>query len=203
MSARKILFAVVLGAILAVGALLLARPSPPEPLLDALLLPSQLALPDFSLLDQHGEAVDKASFEDQWHLLFFGFTHCPDICPATLQVLSAAKRQLREQGYAPLPRIVLVSVDPERDNPEKVKAYLAHFGPDHLGVTGAITEIRKLTGALGIYFSKQEGDTENYSVDHSAAVLLINKRGEFHALFGGPHRIENFVHDLPLILGET
>ncbi len=128
-------------------------------------------LPAFSLLNQFGEPVDQTVFKGQWDLVFFGFTHCPDICPTTLQVLAEAKRTLAEQGRETLPRIVLVSVDPERDSPEILGQYVDHFGDGNLGLTGTLEEIRKLTGGLGIFFEKQAGDDDNYSVDHSAAVL--------------------------------
>ena len=101
---------------------------------------------------------------------------------------------------APLPRIVLVSVDPERDVPELMRAYVASFGNDILGVTGDLVELQKLTKSLGIYFAKSFTDDGNYTMDHSAVVLVINPEGAFQALFSAPHEIENFVHDLPIVM---
>ena len=144
--------------------------------------------------------MTRETFLDHWSLLFFGFTHCPDICPLTLQTLAAAQSELDAAGQQPLPRIVLVSVDPERDTPQLIGQYVAHFGTGNLGVTGSLAELKKLTSALGIYFEKQPGDADNYAVDHSAAVLLINPDGEFHALFSGPHVAADYVHDLPIIM---
>ena len=166
----------------------------------ATVLPGPNPVPAFALLDQHGNAVDESVFEGQWDLVFFGFTHCPDICPTTLQVLSAAKAELAADGQSPLPRIVLVSVDPERDTPEIMRQYVDYFGAGNLGITGTLDEITKLTSGLGIYFQKQESDDENYNVDHSAAVLVIDPDGSFSAVFGGTHKVEQFVHDLPLIM---
>lgn len=171
----------------------------PATVLTALLLPSRAPLPPLSLLDQHGNAVTAATFRGQWDLVFFGFTNCPDICPTTLQVLATAKHQLEQAGATP-PRIVLVSVDPERDTPEQLGQYVAHFGDGNLGVTGELENIQVLTSALGIYFEKHELGDGDYSVDHSASVLLFNTAGELHALFSGPHVVTNYVHDLPIIM---
>lgn len=200
MGPRNLFVAVVLAVALAAGLVVSLRLNAPDEPLTALVLPQFNALPDFELLDPQGNTVNRQTFLGRWSLLFFGFTHCPDICPLTLQTLASARRELDAAGQQPLPRIVLVSVDPERDTPQLMGRYVSHFGEGNLGVTGSLEELRKLTSALGIYFEKQPGDADNYAVDHSAAVLLINPNGEFHALFSGPHVAANFVHDLPLIM---
>jgi len=200
MGPGKLFIAVILAVALAAGLFVSTRLNTPAELRTAFVLPAPNALPDFELLDPLGNAVTRATFLDHWSLLFFGFTHCPDICPLTLQTLAAAQSELAADGQQPLPQIVLVSVDPERDTPELIGQYVAHFGTGNLGVTGSLAELKKLTSALGIYFEKQPGDADNYAVDHSAAVLLINPNGEFHALFGGPHVAADYVHDLPIIM---
>lgn len=194
-----LLAAAVAGAWLSFG---LSKP-PLQPVV-ATVLPAPGELPEFSLQDQHGQTFGRDEFEGQWSLVFFGFTNCPDVCPTTLQVLSAAKQQLATQNHEPLPRIVLVSVDPERDTPDAMGQYVDYFGDGNVGVTGSMDELRKLTAGLGIYFEKSPLDTnatnDNYSVDHSAVVLVINPRAQFHALFSAPHTVKNFVNDLPLIM---
>ncbi|MGB5510387.1 MAG: SCO family protein [Woeseiaceae bacterium] len=200
MSPRNIFVAVVLAVALAAGLAVATRLSAPAEVKTALVLPTSNALPEFQLLDALGNTVNRETFLDQWSLVFFGFTHCPDICPLTLQTLAAAQRDLAAAGQQPLPQIVLISVDPERDTPQLIGQYVAHFGDGNLGVTGSLDELKKLTAALGIYFQKQPGDADSYAVDHSAAVLLINPNGEFHALFSGPHVAANYVHDLPIIM---
>ena len=147
------------------------------------------------------EAEIRWNYTFRWSLVFFGFTYCPDVCPLTLQKLASAQRTLSEDGVEPLPRIVLVSVDPERDTPEQLGAYLEGFRADAIGITGEIDEIRKLTNELGIFFEKRESDGDYYAVDHSSVVLVIDPEGRFHALFSSPHDTENFVHDLPLLMG--
>ena len=201
MNPRKVFIVVVSLAAITTGtwfSFQLASP-PPVPA-TATVMPATSELPEFSLQNQHGDVIDRDVFKGQWDLLFFGFTQCPDICPLTLQVLANAQQQLVEAGQQPLPRIVFVSVDPERDTPDVVGEYISHFGDDSLGITGSIDEIRKLTNGLGIFFEKLEPDEENYSVAHSAVVLVIDPDGRFHSLFGTPHEAENFVHDLPIIM---
>lgn len=172
---------------------------PPVPK-TATVLPSPAELPEFMLFDQAGRPFQRDDLAGDWNLVFFGFTQCPDICPLTLQVLSSARQQLIAAGRAPAPRIVFVSVDPERDTPEIIDQYLGHFDPDAVGITGNVDELRILTGGLGIFFQKSALSDENYSVDHSAVVLLIDPQARFHAVFSAPHAVENFVHDLPIVM---
>ena len=202
MGPRKFIVAAIAVIAVATGAWLSYRMAapPPEPRV-ATLLPGTVTLPEFQLLDHTGARVGPDVFEGQWDLVFFGFTHCPDICPLTLQVLADARRQLAEQGAEPLPRIVLVSVDPERDTPEKLAQYIGYFGDQNAGITGELDELRKLTNALGIWFEKSSLDGDNYAVDHAAAVLLIGPDGGYRAVFSTPHEAANFVHDLPIIMG--
>lgn len=201
MSPRNIFIAAVAVVAIATGAWLSFKvASPPAAPNAATVLPPGNELPEFALIDHTGTAIGREFFNGSWNLVFFGFTHCPDICPMTMQVLSDARKQLQAEGFAPLPRIVLVSVDPERDTAEKLGQYVGYFGTDNVGITGDLDAIRALTGELGVWFEKSPAEGENYSVDHSAAVLLINPDAEFRALFGAPHKAENFVHDVPIIV---
>jgi protein SCO1/2 len=200
---RKVIIAFALAAALAAGSFVAWQSRSPQEPETAMVLPEPTALPAFSLLDQRGEAVDATIFKGQWDLVFFGFTHCPDICPTTLQILATARRALEERGVKPLPRIVLVSVDPERDTPEIMGRYVEYFGDGNLGITGDLEEVRKLTSGLGIYFQKQATDGESYNVDHSAAVLVVDPDGRFSALFTGPHVADDYVRDLPILMADS
>jgi protein SCO1/2 len=200
MRARNLIAALVLGTAIAAGlALALRNAGEQATPVAATMLPAGNELPDFTLVDHAGATVDRTVFAGQWDLVFFGFTNCPDICPATMTVLGQARRELAAEGREPLPRVVLVSVDPERDTPEAMARYIGYFGDDGLGLTGEMEEIRKLTGALGIFFQKAGAEDSSYGVDHSTVVLVVDPRGRLAALFSAPHRVENFVHDLPLI----
>ena len=161
-----------------------------------------MELPDFTLLDQDAKPFTTVSLEDSWNLLFFGFTNCPDVCPATLQRLTTARSRLLTAGLAEseVPGIILISVDPERDSPDVLKSYVANFGENIVGLTGDASELEKLTKRLGIFHAKSAEHHEGYNVDHSSAVLLINTDAQFHALFSAPYTIDDLVRDLPLIL---
>ena len=203
MGPRNFVIAILLAIALAAGIFAAVRLQAPIQYKSAFVLPAPTPLPDFSLIDQSGNAVTADTFRNEWSLVFFGFTHCPDICPTTLQTLSKARSELAVAGQEPLPRVVLVSVDPERDTVELMRQYVDYFGDDNLGVTGSLEELQKLTTGLGIFFEKRPLNDDDYTVDHSSAVLLINPDGDFHALFSGPHTIDVYVHDIPLVMGSS
>ncbi|MDH5621770.1 MAG: SCO family protein [Gammaproteobacteria bacterium] len=200
MSARNLIIAIILGSALAAGIFVAARLNQPAQLQHAFAVPAPQPLPAFTLADQNGNAVTADTFRGQWDMVFFGFTNCPDICPTTLQILANAKRELMDTHLQDSPRIVLVSVDPERDTPDLMGRYVDYFGDGNLGVSGELDELTRFTKALGIYFEKMPADGESYSVNHSAAVLIVNPQGEFSALFSAPHDVANFVHDLPILM---
>jgi protein SCO1/2 len=201
MSPIRLLLAIVSLLAVAIGGWLSYRIVSPPPLPEkATVLPRPIGLPEFSLVDQNGEAFTRSAFRDRWSVVFFGFTHCPDVCPLTLQALASARRQLADAGQAPLPHIVLISVDPERDTPAVIGEYVRYFDADVTGVTGGAGELRKLTDGLGIFFQRSGAESGEYLVDHSAVVLVIGPEARFRALFSTPHRVEDFVNDLPLIV---
>ena len=202
MSPKNLIMGILLGSALAAGIFVATRVTTPAEPQYAFILPEPTALPDFSLLDQSGEPVSADTFVGRWDLVFFGFTNCPDICPTTLQTLASARAELVAAEAETLPRIVLVSVDPERDTPELLGQYVDYFGDDNLAVTGDLVEVRKLADGLGIYFEKAPTEDGNYGVDHSAAVLIIDPNGEFSGLFSAPHVVANYLHDLPIIMGD-
>lgn len=168
--------------------------------LHATVLPEPLPLPEFALRDQHNRAFTRDSLRGRTSLVFFGFTRCPDICPATLQQLALARKQIAEAGKEPLPQIILISVDPERDTPEKLKPYVDHFGEGVSAATGSEEAVRSLTSALGLWFEKQPLGEGDYTVSHSTAVLVVDEEARFCALFSAPHKTEYFVHDVPLLM---
>lgn len=165
----------------------------------ATVLPTAQSLPPFDLIDENGNVFGREALRGTWSLLFFGFTHCPDICPATLQQLSLARARLQDAGGEGLLQIVLVSVDPERDTPAALKAYTSHFAADITSITGNIEELKKLTSATGVYFAKSAITEDGYNIDHSAVILVINPDAEFHALFSAPYTVDQLVADIPLI----
>jgi protein SCO1/2 len=178
--------------------------APSEPL-HATVLPEPLPLPAFALRDEQNEPFTRQQLLGRTSLLFFGFTHCPDVCPATLQQLALARKQLQEQGAKASGTdgaltIVLISVDPERDTPEKLKSYVSYFGKGIVGVTGSPDALMEITSALGVWFGREAAGEDDYTLSHSTAVLVIGEDATLRAVFSAPHKTEYFVHDLPLLM---
>lgn len=163
------------------------------------VLDKPIPLSNFSLIANNGSIFNTESLREKWSLLFFGYTHCPDVCPLTLHQLSQANKELKS-SIEHLPNIIMISVDPDRDTTEILDKYVTSFAGNVIGASGSIAEIKKLTGQLGIFFEAHKNEGENYSVSHSAAVILINKEAEFHAIFSAPHNTDHFIKDLPKIL---
>lgn len=151
-------------------------------------LPEGRGIPDVTLVDQSGEPLSTASLEGRWHFVFFGFTHCPDVCPGTLADLAGAWERLEAEGVAEDTGMLFVSVDPARDTPERLRDYVTHFHPEFTGATGEREALDRLTDALGISYTLHDKDGgDDYNVDHSAAVLLVNPEGRLQAVFQPPH----------------
>ncbi|MCL4792863.1 MAG: SCO family protein [Gammaproteobacteria bacterium] len=145
-------------------------------------------LPDFRLVREDGTAAGRDDFRGRWTLVFFGFTHCPELCPATLALLSGVRGELDALVPADkLPGIALFSADPERDTPPVLEAYLAGFGAGFRGYTGATAAMQDFATALGVPYRKMPMMGDDYMIDHSVAILLINPQAEVAALFQPPH----------------
>lgn len=163
------------------------------------VLPEPRPLPEFSLLDHHGRPFGRAELAGQWTLLFAGFTHCPDICPATLAILAGVDANLQSEGVEL--RTLFVSVDPERDDPATLARYVTHYGPRLIGATGEKPEIDRLMDGLGLVYIKVPLGGESYTVDHSAALALIDPRGRLAAYFTPPLRPDALAADLVALAG--
>ena len=168
----------------------------------ALLLNPVKSLPAFSLEDIDIIApFTKASLEGHWSLLYFGYTHCPDVCPTTLANLNKMMLRLADLPAAEQLRIYFISVDPKRDTPELLKQYAHYFNPAFIGVTGAVDNLHALTDPLGVAFSYDPpNQSGNYSVDHSAVVFLIDPRGEETAIYTPPMIPERMAADYRAIV---
>lgn len=184
--------AAALGVYTAVG---VARRSNLPPQIPGLLWPDPKRLEPFSLIDQNGDAFGVAQLEGHWNLIFFGYTHCPDVCPLTLQSIKAAKSKLAELGAETDDvRPVFVSVDPERDTPERLKSYLGFFGEDFVGVSGEHPALSDFASQLGaIYARGEDDDAGGYLVDHTATVLLIDPGARVVGLLHAPHEPERMA----------
>lgn len=188
---------VVLAAALIAGfftARALVAPPDGPPQTDAIVLAQPRDPGAFALVDHHGEPFTPASVRGGWTLWFFGFTHCPDVCPMTLSTLNHMDRMLADTTVRP--QVVMVSVDPARDTPEKLAEYVPYFNERFVGVTGSPGEIRQLTERLGILvrYAAQQGD--DYTVDHGAALMLSGPDGVVRAVFQSPHEPQALANEL-------
>lgn len=159
--------------------------------LAATVLPTPKPLPPFTLTDHHGQPFTLDRLAGKWTFLFFGYTYCPDVCPTTLAVLDAVDARLAEQPrYRANTQMVFVSVDPERDSPERLARYMPYFNESFIGVTGSPEQIKALADPLGVLYMRSPipGSTPNtYWIDHSTAILLVDPQARLHALFSAPH----------------
>lgn len=172
-----IIAAAVLALAAVVGGFALLWRNPPAAVLGEALIGGP-----FAMTDQDGKRVTEKDFLGKYMLVFFGFTYCPDVCPTELQVMVAAKAALGEQGKAIQP--VFVSVDPGRDTPENVKAYVGNFGEGLIGLTGSPEDVAEIAKAFRVFYQKVEGTSpEDYTIDHSSIIYLMGPDGKFRKHF--------------------
>jgi len=148
----------------------------------------------FSLIDHTGRRVSEADYAGRPHIVFFGFTHCPDICPTTLYELSAILEHMGEDGEKF--EVLLISVDPERDTPQALADYVASFGPQFTGLTGTKEEIDAAAKAFKAYYRKVPLEGGDYTVDHTAVVYLFDDAGRFVAPFNYKRPVEEAAGEL-------
>jgi protein SCO1/2 len=149
----------------------------------------------FSLTDQNGVARTEKDYRGKYMLVFFGYTYCPDVCPTTLAVMSAALDKLGSRAERIVP--VLISVDPKRDTPEKLKSYLASFGPRFVGLTGTSKDIAAVAKEYRVYYKEHPtGNDGDYTVDHSGIVYLMDPKGAFVANYSLATTPEDMAADL-------
>lgn len=149
-----------------------------------LLLQTPRQFSGVSLIDESGAPFTEGDLQGRWSILFFGFTHCPDICPMTLVDMNRLIEGLTDEERERI-QIVLVSVDPERDTPQQLRQYVRHFNPDFTGLTGDPGMIYRFATELGIAYNRVE-QGESYTMDHTSSLVIINPRGHFHGYIRPP-----------------
>lgn len=161
-----------------------------------LLLPRERAISALQLVDQDGQAFDTRDLRGRWHLLFLGFTACPDVCPTTLsdlrRLLGRLQPEVRERV-----QVVLVSVDPARDTPERLKQYLAYYRSGFKGLTGELSELTKLSKALGLPFVPANETGGDYSVSHSGNIAFVAPDGSLRGHIRAPLKLDGLADALP------
>ena len=181
----------------------LNRPGQLDParMLDAgiVLLPQSRPLPALTLTDVDGQPQPVDALTGRWTLMFFGYTFCPDICPTTLAELRQLNGLLSEEDRQRL-RVVMVSVDPNRDTPQQLKQYLGFFDAGFRGLTGPLGDIQALSGRVGIPFIPGNESLPNYTVDHSGNLALLGPDGRQHGFIRAPLKVQKLAEALPALL---
>ncbi len=165
---------------------------------DATLLPEPRPLPDFTLTSTSGEPFGPEAFRGRYSLVFFGFTNCPDVCPLTLQILADVRAELKERSLAP-PEVVFVSVDPDRDDQERITRYLGYFDATMTGLGGSSRKLKPLLEFFGVGVHVMSSNDQDYTVTHSSAVFMVNPAAEYVAVFSSPENAAQVVRDFLLI----
>lgn len=169
----------------------------PPPALETIrLLPEPRPLADFALQTAGGATLDKAALQGRWTLAFLGFTHCPDICPTTLAELAQAEKALADLPEAQRPRVLFVSADPERDSPDRVVEYARWFSPQALAATAPVPALETFAKQLMLVFVKVPLDNGDYTIDHSAQVVLLDPEVRFAGFIRPPLSPKAIADDL-------
>ena len=155
--------------------------------------------PPIQLTRANGEPFRLSDQRGKFVLLFFGYTSCPDVCPTTMAELKLVVDGLGEAANSV--QVVFISVDPDRDTPEKIQKYVEHFNPNFIGLTGSLDELQKIWDGYGVFRSVNEADSAmGYTVDHTARVTLVDADGNLRLSYSFQTPVEDIVHDIKLLL---
>jgi protein SCO1/2 len=153
---------------------------------------------DFTLTSSSGD-VSLSDYRGKLVLIYFGYTFCPDICPATLANVGQALRDLGTQ--ADDIQVIMVSLDPERDTPEKLSEYVNQFHPSMIGITGTKEQLDEVASLYGIFYQKNEGsDATSYLIDHTATLLVLDREGYLKLVFPFGVTSQEIADDLKYML---
>ncbi|GFE79724.1 SCO family protein [Steroidobacter agaridevorans] len=162
----------------------------------ATLIDPARPLPPMAFVDQDGQPFGPEQLRGHWSILFFGFTYCPDICPTTLALLAQVEKKLTDMPAEQRPHIVLVSVDARRDTPERLAQYVKSFSPTFTGITaGDQAAVEEFALKMGVPVAISEQPGGNYTVDHSAAIFVVDPNGALRALSSTPHEVPIIAED--------
>jgi protein SCO1 len=159
------------------------------------LLDPPRPLPSMDFIDQDGKPFGVERLQDRYSLMFFGFSSCPDVCPTTLAMLAQVEKRLADLPQSQRPQVILVSVDPQRDTPAQLAAYVKFFSPSFTGITATQSVVDEFTRQMGVPVAITKLPNGDYTVDHSASIFLINPNGALQALFSPPHSPQLIIDD--------
>lgn len=203
----RVLTVAVLAAAVGLGVVAAHRwlkaPSPPPEFRSAALYTEPRALPNIELAtagNRRGPATQL--LQGQWRLVFFGFTHCPAVCPGAMTTLDHVIRELASTPGTPLPIVTLISVDPRRDTPEVVANYARNFNPAFEGYSGTEAAVDELAQLVGVAVMRGTPDASgDYMVDHTSAVFVLDPQARVRGILTSPLTVSNLAHDYRLFAG--
>ena len=166
------------------------------PQITGFVYPQPKSVSPFALTAHDGSTFDRRDLQGKWTFVFFGYTHCPDVCPLTLAELNGVERLLEQAGVRADAQYLFVSVDPKRDDPDRLGQYVQHFNPAFIGATAPEATLKQLTRELGVLFDYPEGtESAEYEVAHSASIELFDPDANLHAVFTAPHQAQTIAED--------
>jgi protein SCO1/2 len=207
MGRRQTVFIFLFGALAAalgvIAALVLGLGrSDDPPSIAGFVYPEPKAISPFSLSTQDGRPFDIESLRGKWSFVYFGYTYCPDVCPTTLAELARARTLLEQAGADAATQYVFVSIDPQRDTPQRLAQYVAFFDRTFLGATGSDEALSGLTRQIGVAYAFPEGKKgDRYAVDHSSIVALFDPDARLHAVFTPPQEAQGIAEGFRKIRG--
>lgn len=167
------------------------------PHIQGAIYPDAKEISPFNLLTHQNKIFMQSGFIGQWNLIFVGYTHCPDVCPTTLGLLNEVDRIYKEQNLDSV-KIYFLTIDPDRDSVQVMQEYIHYFNNDFTGLTGNQTEINKLVRNLNAVYRKAPGlsgkiSADDYLMDHSSALMLINPDGKLQSILTAPHSTNSII----------
>ena len=161
------------------------------PAIQGAILPNARSLKDVHLKAAGDKSFTLKDFKGYWSLIFVGYTNCPDVCPTTLSVLSQVDKLMEEQGLAP-PRIIFISIDPQRDTMDLIDQYVKYFNEKFIGITGDDNNLASISRQMSVVYTRAPGadgsmSEDNYLMDHSSSLILLNPDAQVQAILTAPH----------------
>lgn len=193
---RYLLWGIIIGITLGFGASELwhrdysgSPPGAPEAIRDSIKS-------DFALIDHTGKSVTDEGYRGKWLLVFFGFTNCPDVCPTALNEIAQIMENLGEKAAKVQP--LFITVDPERDTPERMAEFVGAFDSRISGLTGTPEQIKASTKSFKVYYAKevQKGAPDGYTMEHTASLYLIDPKGRFTRPYSYNATVDEITDDL-------
>ena len=163
------------------------------------ILVRPMEIDNFELIDQNNEVFNKKSLEGGWTVLFFGYTNCPDVCPTTIYKLAEIKNGIKEDLPSANFNTVLVTLDPDRDSPERLDEYIGYFDETMLGVTGTYENIQSFTSSLSVFYQRINKE-EGYDFNHTASIFVFDKDGSLFATMSPANTVGELESDFFKIL---